>query len=88
MCIRAPSEAPLVNSPAAHGLQTPSGDAVNQRIGLAMIIIISEPLAQVLTADPSTSKMLNFSILVTGPTAFGYTRKDGDVLRDRIKRGV
>lgn len=46
VCIRAPSEAPLVNSPAAHGLQTPSGDVVNQRIGLAMIIIISEPLAQ------------------------------------------
>jgi hypothetical protein len=45
--IRAPAEAPLVNAPAAHGLQSPSMTSVNQNIGLAIMVIVAETLRQV-----------------------------------------
>jgi hypothetical protein len=57
--IHVPAEAPLVTAPAAHGLQTPSAAAVNQRTGAAMMVIVAQPLAQVLTADATTSTFLN-----------------------------
>ena len=46
MCFRAPADAPHVDAPAAHGLQTPSITPVMQRVGVAMIVVVAAPLDQ------------------------------------------
>jgi hypothetical protein len=85
VCIRAPPEAPLVNSPAAHGQESPSAAAVHQRTGLAMIVVISEPFSQAFAA----ATILKFlSVIVTGLTASGYSWQDGYVHPSRIRRGA
>jgi len=63
VCIRAPAEAPCVSVPAAHGLQTPSVTPVMQKVGVAMIVVVAEPLDQVITRLCFSSILLWFQML-------------------------